>query len=1010
MSSADGSRGQSTRASPVPSTSKLPSTPSSLGPDDDVKSTSKRSSSPDTKGKGRALPGEDGGAGDVDGVKAEDGEAGDVKLNPEEEILLGAVPKAKIVGLKYARGIATLKKGMQVELRRDPYNVTDKNAIEVRHTKGGQRIGYLKKELAARLSNMVKERKIRLEAVAGDVPFNTVGLFEMPMRLEIWGKRKFASDARLDWLSAEKNAQRKAEKLKAEALKTAMEEVEADGGGTNGVNGKGGTSGGGAPAQGAAGGKSKQEIEREIAMRQSILLARQNKGDMLGDMFKEGAMDPAALPVHPCPPGRKDGTMRTDLLPFQRQGLSWMIKMEHPELPKTPDDPPVQMWTMKEDSQGEKFYHHIGTDTTRRKKWRLNRGGILADEMGLGKTMQTIALICTDDTGEGVLPEPEDPDEEYDDMTLIVCPLSVASNWTDQFSQHVGKKRLKWHFFHGEGRELSKKELRKYDIIITTYQTLAGTIEGDSRKSSRATSHAGTENDDEDDDDDRPAKKRKISQKDLALLEIKWRRVVLDEGHLIKNPKAKMSRACVKLQAERRWILTGTPIVNAVGDLGAMIQFLRVCQPLDEPNVWREYVAKGDDQERAKLLRAVVLSTTLRRTKDMLDSAGKPLISLPEVLYYKHEVELKQEIRDLYKEVEDEVGKNVKKTFEEGSSKASYTHILCLLLRLRQLACDPTLCPPEFIEDIRDRKLAARIQRDHESATGVSQGSLDAQQLSYLRTLLKEMAEAAADCLACGQWATEPRITICQHYFCQSCIESAVDAKGACPYCGLALSRDHIIAPPVDRGVSPSTSRAASVSSRHDSVSPVERTAKTEALITLLKSTPPGVKSLVFSQWTSHLDRIEAALVAEGITSCRFDGSMRQDKREEVIKSFTVPNKNATAGSKEDRKNPMVMLLSLKAGALGLNLTVASQVFLMDPWWQPAIEQQAIDRVNRIGQTKPVRIFQLVAKDTVEDRVLKIQAKKEALIAQAFSGHKNAGKSKSKIEVNDLAAIFNIKT
>lgn len=86
--------------------------------------------------------------------------------------------------------------------------------------------------------------------------------------------------------------------------------------------------------------------------------------------------------------------------------------------------------------QGEKFYHHIGTDTTRRKKWTLNRGGILADEMGalatltrkistdasrtgLGKTMQTIALICTDDTGEGVLPEPEDPDEEYDDMTLI---------------------------------------------------------------------------------------------------------------------------------------------------------------------------------------------------------------------------------------------------------------------------------------------------------------------------------------------------------------------------------------------------------------------------------------------------------------------------------------------------------------------------------------------------------------------------------------------------------------
>lgn len=106
--------------------------------------------------------------------------------------------------------------------------------------------------------------------------------------------------------------------------------------------------------------------------------------------------------------------------------------------------------------------------------------------------MQTIALICTDDTGEGVLDEPEEPDERFDDMTLIgpssshcislstrrllillhrstpVCPLSVASNWTDQFSQHVGKKRLKWHLYHGEGRDLTKKELRKYDVIITT--------------------------------------------------------------------------------------------------------------------------------------------------------------------------------------------------------------------------------------------------------------------------------------------------------------------------------------------------------------------------------------------------------------------------------------------------------------------------------------------------------------------------------------------------------------
>lgn len=97
-----------------------------------------------------------------------------------------------------------------------------------------------------------------------------------------------------------------------------------------------------------------------------------------------------------------------------------------------------------------------------------------------------ISLIVTDDTGEGVLETPEEPDERFDDMTLIgefslsslssptdpppssVCPLSVASNWTDQFHHHVGSKRLKWHLYHGEGREVTRKQLRKCDVVITT--------------------------------------------------------------------------------------------------------------------------------------------------------------------------------------------------------------------------------------------------------------------------------------------------------------------------------------------------------------------------------------------------------------------------------------------------------------------------------------------------------------------------------------------------------------
>ncbi|GAA5865684.1 hypothetical protein JCM8547_002749 [Rhodosporidiobolus lusitaniae] len=1004
---------------PVASTSKLAAETSEDGAVKDVKPIIKRSASPDLKGKRKAEDDKDDAKveEDGDGVKQEEKE--EKELDPNEEILLGSISKANLVGLKYAGGIRTLRKGLELQFRRDPTNLSDPNAIEVRHP-GGLRIGFVARGLAARLSPLVKERKIRLTGTAGEIPPNSVGLESVPMTIEIHGQRKHAKDKRLDWLFPERR-EKKVEKEKQEkALKQAQKERE-DGGeeGEDVFLERMKKTGPGA---------------HDDAMRQSILLEQGKKPDLINDMFKEGEMDPANLPVHRCPPGKKDGSMRTNLLEFQKQGLAWMIKMEHPKLPKTPEDKPVQLWAKKKDVNGKFFWFNVVTETTQRDKPSLKRGGILADEMGLGKTMQTISLICTDDTGEGVLDEPEDPDERFDDMTLIVCPLSVASNWTDQFQQHVGKKRLSWHFYHGEGRELTKKQLREFDVVITTYRTLAGGIEDatDSGKTSKTSSKApstadGAEEDPNEFGDDssfstsrkydvdaRQAKKRlkrdpsEAKKKDTTLHAIKWRRVVLDEGHLIKNPKAKMSRACAELKAERRWILTGTPIINQTGDLGAMIHFLRMCKPLDDPVEWRKHVGKGGPRT-AELLRAVVLSTTLRRTKDMVDSSGQPLIRLPKVSFYRHKVQLKPSARELYAEVEKEVAQTVAKSSKTGNGTegVNITFLLCLLLRLRQLACDPTLCPAEIIADIRDRKLASRIQEEHTAAGGTS----GVDQLPYLRTMLRDAQDE--DCMACRDVLVEPRITLCQHIFCQSCIEQAVEAGQGCPQCGWALKPDQIIElPPSERGATPgSYSRASSVgSTRQNSVALGERTAKTEALIGLLKATPKGVKSLVFSQWTGHLDRIEAALAEEGIATCRFDGSMRQDKREEVIKLFTTQNKSAVPGSKEDKASPMVMLLSLKAGALGLNLTIASQVFLMDPWWQAAIEQQAIDRVNRIGQTKDIRVFQLVAEDTVESRVLDIQAKKEQMVAQAFSGSKNAPKSKEKIEskLEDLKTIFGI--
>lgn len=164
---------------------------------------------------------------------------------------------------------------------------------------------------------------------------------------------------------------------------------------------------------------------------------------------------------------------------------------------------------------------------------------------------------------------------------------------------------------------------------------------------------------------------------------------------------------------------------------------------------------------------------------------------------------------------------------------------------------------------------------------------------------------------------------------------------------------------------------------------------KIEALVEALSdAAADGHKALVFSQWTSLLDLVEPHLKNAGITWNRLDGSTTD--RGSVVNEF------------QSDGGPSVMLLSLKAGGVGLNLTAADHVFLLDPWWNPAVEDQAADRTHRIGQDKPVFVYRVVAKDTVEERILALQEKKRA-VADAALGE--AGRAVS-ITREDLMALF----
>jgi superfamily II DNA or RNA helicase len=156
-----------------------------------------------------------------------------------------------------------------------------------------------------------------------------------------------------------------------------------------------------------------------------------------------------------------------------------------------------------------------------------------------------------------------------------------------------------------------------------------------------------------------------------------------------------------------------------------------------------------------------------------------------------------------------------------------------------------------------------------------------------------------------------------------------------------------------------------------------ETSSKIEALLGALEeAAADGHKALVFSQWTSLLDLVEPHLQAAGVRFTRLDGSTRD--RGAVVTEFQDPD------------GPPVLLASLKAGGTGLNLTAADHVFLLDPWWNPAAEDQAADRAHRIGQDRPVIVYRMVARDTVEERILALQERKRGLADVALGDANHA--------------------
>ena len=166
--------------------------------------------------------------------------------------------------------------------------------------------------------------------------------------------------------------------------------------------------------------------------------------------------------------------------------------------------------------------------------------------------------------------------------------------------------------------------------------------------------------------------------------------------------------------------------------------------------------------------------------------------------------------------------------------------------------------------------------------------------------------------------------------------------------------------------------------------------AKREAVRDLLESAVEGGhKVLLFSQFTSMLDLLERDLLEMGVGFMRLTGETPPRDRLAMVEQF-------------NRDDTPVFLISLKAGGTGLNLTGADLVIHYDPWWNLAAQNQATDRAHRIGQDKPVSVYRLIARDTIEDRILQLQESKRDLADSIIAGEHASLGSLSREELLDL--------
>ncbi|SCV57371.1 related to global transactivator [Fusarium fujikuroi] len=608
-------------------------------------------------------------------------------------------------------------------------------------------------------------------------------------------------------------------------------------------------------------------------------------------------------------------SIRTPLQPHQKQALTFLLQRE---CGWAWDGCRTDIWEVRDNGHESYFYNTVSGAMQVEQPPQFY-GGIVADPMGLGKTLSMIALVACDVRAEDIEPSslPGVDMEVSSGKTLIIVPAPLMGSWEEQLQRHCFPNSLPWRCHHNQSRLRVASDLDQIAIVLTTYHTVM------------------TE-----------WKKGKETDQSI-IFTTKWKRIILDEAHYIRNINSQLSRAICSLDSVSRWAVTGTPIQNRLSDLTALLKFLRVYPysekrhfDADISSLWKS----GNAEKAVQRLKRIASCLLLRRPKDV--------IQLPPIHNLQLQVEFTTAERQLYEDVRLQVLSQLNDSAPASFKSLQPNFFINILQKIEamRMICNLGLHyhmrheKPSFQGSVDDWQSEAQKAFNLRREEGVVQCQLCGLSLEEMESLVDE-----------GVQVGKPWFSRCLAFLCPVCSQSETNRENFCPHkptCCIAA---------VTTGTSFSELSTSIPSVSHEIPS------KVAMLLCDLKRQSPQTKCVVFSSWRTTLNVIQASLDHESIPCLRFDGTVTQKERHSVIERF--------------RNDPQirVLLLTLTCGAVGLTLTQASRAYLMEPSWNPTLEDQALARIHRIGQTQEVTTLRMFVQNSFEERIIEAQASKRDL-------------------------------